>query len=82
MIPVDAETRLHDVQALSRRVALKRRDAGVDALILLVADTRHNRSALRLARADLAADFPLSGAAILEALGAGQRPAASGILVL
>lgn len=81
-VPVDAESRLHDVQALSRRLALKRRDSGVAVMILLVADTRHNRSVLRLARADLVADFPLSSAPILAALSAGRAPSASGIVVL
>jgi len=82
LVPVDAESRLHDVQALSRRLALKRRDSGNPTVILLVADTRHNRSVLRLARADLAADFPLQGSTILSELAAGRCPPASGIVVL
>jgi len=81
-VPVDAESRLYDVQAMSRRLALKRRDSGAKVMILLVADTRHNRSVLRVAQADLAADFPLAGHKVLEALAAGRRPEASGILVL
>ena len=81
-VPVDAESRLHDVQALSRRLALKRRDDGSPTMILLVADTRHNRSVLNLARADLAADFPLPGSRILALLEAGQCPPASGIVLL
>lgn len=40
-LPVEAETRLRDVQALHRKIALKCRDAGVDRVLLLVADTRH-----------------------------------------
>jgi transcriptional regulator with XRE-family HTH domain len=55
-VPVDAETRLRDVQALARREALKRRDDGAETMILLVADTRHNRQVIRLAKADLAGD--------------------------
>ncbi len=47
-IAVEAETVLADVQAVERRLELKRRDAGeqVDQLILLVADTPRNRRAL------------------------------------
>jgi hypothetical protein len=81
-VAVDAETRLYDVQALSRRVALKRRDSRTDVVVLLIASTRHNRSALRLARADLAADFPLDGTAVLAALAASRQPPASGIVLL
>jgi hypothetical protein len=38
--PVEAESRLGDVQALERRLALKQRDGNMDQVILLVADTR------------------------------------------
>jgi transcriptional regulator with XRE-family HTH domain len=81
-IAVEAETRLRDVQALSRRLALKSRDAGVARLILVVADTRHNRRTLRLARVDLAAMFPLGSRAVLEALHRGNPPEESGIVVV
>ena len=36
---VEAETRLRDLQALDRRLALKERDGGMDRLILLVLDS-------------------------------------------
>ncbi len=45
-IGVEAETRLHDVQSLLRRVALKQRDGAVSAVILLVNDTANNRRVL------------------------------------
>jgi len=38
--------RIHDAQALERRINLKRQDDPVEAFVLLVADTRHNRSVL------------------------------------
>ena len=81
-VPVDAETRLRDVQALARREALKRRDDGAETTILLVADTRHNRQVLRLAKSDLANDFPIAGTVLLAALSRGERPTGSGILFL
>lgn len=81
-VPVDAETRLRDVQAFTRKVALKRRDDQSGVVILLVSDTRHNRHVLRLARADLAADFPVSGRAALASLIRGESPAGSGIVLL
>jgi transcriptional regulator with XRE-family HTH domain len=81
-VPVEAETRLRDVQALSRRLALKQRDDRREVVILLVGDTRHNRHVLRLAGPDLAAAFPMSGRAVLGALRNGERPAGSGIVLV
>lgn len=81
-IPVDAESRLRDVQACTRRVALKRRDDNREVVILLVADTRHNRGVIRLAGPDLRGDFPEPGQRVLRALTNGSRPAASGIILL
>ncbi len=73
-IPVEAETRLRDVQALLRRVGLKARDGRADRLILLVADTRHNRHVLRLAAAEFAGAFPVRGRDALLALRTGVEP--------
>jgi transcriptional regulator with XRE-family HTH domain len=81
-LPIDAESRLRDVQALSRREALKRRDGGAECMVLLVADTRHNRRVLRLARTHLVVDFPLSGRAVMAALARGVSPGASGIVLV
>jgi transcriptional regulator with XRE-family HTH domain len=81
-LPVEAETRLRDVQALHRKIALKRRDAGADRVLLLVADTRHNRHVLRLAADEFAGAFPLRGRAALKSLRAGELPAASSVVLL
>ena len=43
---VEIETVLDDVQALERRLALKARDAGMELVILVVADTPRNRRIL------------------------------------
>lgn len=81
-VPIDAETRLRDVQALSRREALKRRDDAAAAAVLVIADTRHNRRVLRLAQVDLAGDFPIDGRLVLEALARAERPSGSGIVLV
>lgn len=82
-LPLEAETRLSDVQALQRRVKLKLRDdPTVDRVVLLIADTKHNRMVLREHADALWADFPLDRKAILAALGAGQMPAASGWMLV
>ena len=81
-IPVDAESRLRDVQALERREALKLRDSGFDRMILLIADTRHNRHVLRLAGESLASAFPVSGREALSDLERGRCPRGSPIIVI
>jgi transcriptional regulator with XRE-family HTH domain len=80
-VPVEAETRIHDSQALERRVALKQRDDGRPVVVLLVADTRANRRALAVATG-LRESFPLGSREILAALRVGRPPSASGILLL
>jgi transcriptional regulator with XRE-family HTH domain len=79
---VEAETRLRDVQALDRRIGLKRRDAGLGLVILLVADTQANRRAISVGREALRANFPGDGRTILASLAAGHIPDESGIVVL
>lgn len=80
-LPVEAETVIDDIQALERRLALKRRDGGVDHVILLAADTRRNRRALAAAPASFV-DLPLRTREILAALGDGRDPGGSGIVIL
>jgi hypothetical protein len=81
-IGVEAETRGRDSQSLQRKLALKRRDGGVDHVILLMADTRHNRSFLRAAGMGLTQDFPIPGRIALARLEAGQDPGGSAIILL
>ncbi|MEA2025123.1 MAG: helix-turn-helix transcriptional regulator [Chloroflexota bacterium] len=81
-VGVEAETRGRDSQELQRRLSLKRRDGGVDHLILLLANTRHNRQFLRQAGEGFHADFPVDGEVALERLAAGEDPGGSSIVLL
>jgi transcriptional regulator with XRE-family HTH domain len=81
-VAVDAETRLHDIQALQRRCETKWRDSELDRVVLLVAATPHNRAVLREHRLALASTFPLDTAAVMRALTAGVAPPKNGIVVL
>jgi hypothetical protein len=80
---VDAEARVGDIQALTRRTLLKQRDdpdAGV--VILVLNRTAHNRAVLREHREALRADFPLDGGAIARHLRRGEIPPARGIILV
>ena len=79
---VEAETRARDSQELQRRLTLKRRDGGVDHVVLLLADTRHNRRFLRLAGEGLRSDFPVPGDVALQRLVVGEDPGGSAIILL
>jgi len=71
------------VQALQRRVALKRRDdPNITGVVLLLADTRHNRDLLREHGEALRTDFPVDGSRFLAALAAGRIPGGSGVVLL
>jgi hypothetical protein len=74
VVGIEAEMRLFDVQALDRRIALKRRDAGPEIVILLVADTKGNRRHLADRREVLRANVPLDTRAVLAALRRADRP--------
>jgi transcriptional regulator with XRE-family HTH domain len=82
VIGVEAETRVRDLQALDRRIALKRRDGHVDAVVLLLANTRSNRAVVREFSGVLQVNFPLASAPLLAALRSGRNPGASGIVLL
>jgi len=81
-IGVEAETRARDAQELQRRLALKQRDGGVDRLILLLADTRHNRDFLRGVGAGFLADFPVSSRQALDRLAVSADPGGNAIVLL
>lgn len=81
-IGIDIETRLHDIQALQRRLELKFRDGDVDRVVLVVAGTRHNRLVVREHRAALLSTLPLDTALVLRALRAGDAPPANGLVLI
>ncbi len=81
-IGFELETRLVDAQATVRRAVLKQRDARLACMILVLADTRANRSELVDAAPTLEPTFPLETRAVLAALRAGQLPRANGIVLV
>lgn len=81
-IGVEAETRLRDIQALDRRLALKERDGGMDRLVLLVLDSRSNREVVRSHAEILAVRFPVAGGRAIELLAAGVDPGGNSMILL
>ena len=78
---LEMEMRLRDGQAVERRVALKRRDDATDGFLLLIADTRNNRSVLS-ENPGLFNDLPrLRFRTVLEDLRLGRHPG-SGLVLL
>ena len=71
-IGIEAETRPTDMQELQRRIALKKRDGGVDRVILVLADTAWCRQLVRLN--DLTDTFPIPAKVALKALAEGRDP--------
>lgn len=79
---VEAVTRLADVQALLRRIALKQRDADIDRVVLLLSDTLRNRDAARAAGPLIRDAYPTGARDALARLRAGAHPAASAVIFL
>jgi len=78
---IELETRLRDVQAMRRRVDLKRRDDPTDGFLLLIADTRNNRLVSR-EFAVLFEDLPrLRPSVVRTALASGRHPHSGLVLV-
>jgi len=78
---VEAETHLDDIQALERAIAGKQRDLGVARVILLVADTRHNRAVTRQT-IELGRRFGIGTRACLAALARDADPGGDCLAVL
>jgi transcriptional regulator with XRE-family HTH domain len=80
-VGVEAELRPTDLQAMQRRIALKKRDGFVDRVVLVLADTRHNRWLIRHLGDALRASFPIQRHAARMALQSPSDPGAD-LLVL
>lgn len=78
---VEAETHLGDFQALERRIASKARDIGADRVLLLLADTRHNRTLLHQLPA-IRARFPIDSKTWSRAMSTGGDPGGDALVIL
>jgi transcriptional regulator with XRE-family HTH domain len=81
-IAIEAETHLHDVQALLRRVELKWRDSNVDRVVIVIAATRHNRAVLEMAAEAIDEMLPCPRRKLAAALREGTDPGSNGYLLV
>ncbi len=79
VIGIEGETRPTDLQELARRLTLKRRDGGVDRLILVLADTEWCRRLVR--STELESLFPVHSRVALRALAEGRDPGGDAIVL-
>jgi hypothetical protein len=79
---VEAETAPRDLQALARRIELKRRDGEVDGVILLLRSSRRTAAFLAGAGDLLSLNFPIGARQAVSRLAAGEDPGGSAIIVL
>ena len=78
---VEAETHLGDFQALERRIGAKARDLGADRALLLLADTRHNRTLVNTIPAILE-PFPVDSRTWFRAIGRAQDPGGDALVIM
>jgi hypothetical protein len=77
---VELETRFIDAQAQHCRISQKLADSGFDMVLVVVADTRANRAAVRAAAGYLGSDYVIDDPATLDALRNGRLPARSALI--
>ena len=81
-IAVEAVVRLTDAQLQVRNAGLKQAAARIDRIVLVLADTRHNRLAVHAAAPTLVPAFPLSSRETLRSLRLGELPRANGVVLV
>jgi hypothetical protein len=79
-IPVEAETRVRDLQSLERRIVLKLRDAGFQSAILLLLNSSEHRRLVR--SGSLSRWLGVEGHDALARLTKGQDPGGSAVILL
>jgi transcriptional regulator with XRE-family HTH domain len=81
-VAVEAVGRLSDAQGQVRPILLKQSAAGGLRVVLVLADSRHNRMAIRSAASTLEPAFPCSARLALAALRAGEVPPQDAVILV
>jgi transcriptional regulator with XRE-family HTH domain len=81
-VGVEAITRLADAQGQVRPIMLKQEAARLRCMLLVLADSRTNRQALRDGAPTISPAFPMRARGVLAELRAGRQPGANGVILL
>jgi hypothetical protein len=82
LVGVEAETRIRDVQELVRRLRQRERDGGADEILLVLANSAHNRALVEELRAALGDRYATAPKVLLHCLRAGRRLPGSGVILI
>ena len=81
-VGVDLETRIRDIQELTRRTRLRERDGGVDAILIVLSDSATNRRLVDELRSTLGREYETSPRSTLAALRSGRPLPGSGVVIV
>lgn len=82
LVGVELETRVRDVQWLTRRMRERERDGGADHVLLVLSASAHNRRVLPELLEALGTEFVTSPRAVLKALREGKPIPGSAVILL
>jgi hypothetical protein len=82
LVGVDIESRIWDVQAIVRRTRQRERDGQVDHILIVLADTAHNRRVAGELRNGLGADYQAGARSLLAGLRRGERLVGPGVVLV
>jgi hypothetical protein len=82
LVGADIESRVWDVQGIVRRTRARERDGQVDHILIVLADTAHNRRIVDELRTTLGPPYATNPRAILRALRKGRPLPGSGVLLV
>lgn len=82
LVGVELETRVRDVQWLTRRMRERERDGGADHILLVLSASAHNRRVLPELLEALGPEFATSPRAVLKALREGRPIPGSAVILL
>jgi transcriptional regulator with XRE-family HTH domain len=82
LVGIEAETRVRDIQAFVRRVRERELEGGTDTIVIVLAESAHNRRVLPQLLAALGPRYSTSARVLLKALREGKPLAGSGVVLI
>jgi hypothetical protein len=81
-VGIEVETRVRDIQALTRRMRARQREGGTQVVILVLAESVHNRRVLSELIEALGPEFATSPRAVLKALREARPITGSAVILI